>query len=326
MSEQEAAQTQTEEDKFFGVRTQIGGQQEEPVEDAEVVETSESEEGELTDDELSGYSKRVQKRINKLKYESHEERRKAQTAEKERDEAFRVAQQIAQKNKEYESLIGRGEQALINQVKEKAALAVEQAKEQYRKAYEEGDTDNVVNAQEALTKATAELTEADRYAQSMANQPQQQPQAEWQLPQPKQQVQQPVQQPVQQAVQQPPAPDPETKEWAENNPWFMRDGYEEMTSLAYGKHATLVKQGVRPNSPEYFKQIDETVRRAFPDYEWQDGTLPKVRTSPAPQPSMVVAPTTRNNGAKPRTVRLSASQRTLAKKLGLTDEQYAKYL
>jgi len=320
MSEQEAVQT--EEDKFFGVRTKIGGQPEEPIEEEVVEETTDSEEGELTDDELSGYSKRVQKRINKLKYETHEERRKAQTAEQERDEAYRVAQQIAQKNKEYESLIGRGEQALITQVKEKAALAVEQAKAQYKKAYEEGNTDSVVAAQEALTKATAELTEADRYAQSMNTQPQQQPQENWQLPQP----QQPVQQPMQQTVQQPPAPDPETKEWAENNPWFMRDGYEEMTSLAYGKHATLVKQGVKPNSPEYFKQIDETVRRAFPDYEWQDGTLPKVRTSPAPQPSTVVAPTTRNNGAKPRTVRLTATQRSLAKRLGLTDEQYAKYV
>ena len=145
MSEQETVQT--EEDKFFGVRTKIGGQQqEEPVEEAEVVEASDSEEGELTDDELPNYSKRVQKRINKLKYESHEERRKTQSAMQERDEAFRVAQQIAEKNKEYESLIGRGEQALINQVKERAALAVEQAKQQYRKAYEEGDTDNVVAA------------------------------------------------------------------------------------------------------------------------------------------------------------------------------------
>ena len=321
MSEQEAAQTQTEEDKFFGVRTKIGGQPEpEPVEEEEPLEEvaeSDTDEGELTDDELSGYSKRVQKRINKLKYESHEERRKAQSAIQERDEAFRVAQQIAEKNKEYESLIGRGEQALINQVKERAALAVDQAKQQYRKAYEEGDTDNVVAAQEALTKATAELTEADRYAQSMNNQPALQ-QETWQPPQP---AQQPVQQPVQQRQI-----DPEAQQWADKNPWFMREGYEEMTSLAYGKHASLVKQGVVPNTPEYFKQIDETVRRAFPDHDWQDGNVPQARTSPASQPSQVVAPTTRNNGAKQRTVRLSATQRSLAKRLGLTDEQYAKYV
>ena len=322
MSEQEIDVGQmSDEDKFFGVRTKIGGEQEEFTEEAEVVEAE--PEGELTDDELSGYSKRVQKRINKLKYDSHEERRKRESALAERDEAYRVAQQIAEKNREYESLIGRGEQALIGQIKERSALAVDQAKEQYRQAYEEGNTDNVVSAQEALTKATAELTEAERYAQDLANQQAQykQQQEAWaaqqhQFPQPQQQPQQP---------QQPPQPDPETQEWASENPWFMSPGHEAMTSLAYGKHAELVNQGVKPNSSEYFRQIDETVRRAFPDYGWQDGT-PQARTSPATQPSTVVAPTTRNNGAKPRTVKLTATQRSLAKRLGLTDEQYAKYV
>jgi hypothetical protein len=322
MSEQEIDVGQmSDEDKFFGVRTKIGGEQEEFTEEAEVVEAE--PEGELTDDELSGYSKRVQKRINKLKYDSHEERRKRESALAERDEAYRVAQQIAEKNREYESLIGRGEQALIGQIKERSALAVDQAKEQYRQAYEEGNTDNVVSAQEALTKATAELTEAERYAQDLSNQQAQykQQQEAWaaqqhQFPQPQQQPQQP---------QQPPQPDPETQEWAAENPWFMSPGHEAMTSLAYGKHAELVNQGVKPNSPEYFRQIDETVRRAFPDYGWQDGT-PQARTSPATQPSTVVAPTTRNNGAKPRTVKLTATQRSLAKRLGLTDEQYAKYV
>jgi myosin heavy subunit len=322
MSEQELM---SEEDKFFGVRTKIGGEQEqEEVVSAEAVE-EEDDSSELGDEELQGYSKRVQKRINKLRYETHEERRKAENAEKMRDEAYRVAQQIAEKNKEYESLIGRGEEALINQIKERAALSLNQAKEQYRKAYEEGDTDNVVSAQEALTKATAELTEADRYAQNFSGQQQQQQQQQqqWQQQQQQQQQQQYQQQQQQQAV---PRPDPETEEWAAANPWFMEDGYEEMTSLAYGKHASLVKQGVKPNSPEYFRQIDETVQRAFPDYDWQVGNPQQERTSTASQPSMVVAPTTRNNGAKPRTVKLSPTQRSLAKKLGLTEQQYAKYV
>jgi hypothetical protein len=328
MSEQKVdVERMSEEDRFFGVRTKINGQQEELVEEAadEAVEAvSEAEDGELTDDELTGYSKRVQKRINKLKYDSHEERRKRDSAFAERDEAYRVAQQIAEKNREYESLIGRGEQALIGQIKERSELAVEQAKQKYRQAYEEGDTDNVVEAQQALNKAATELTEADRYAQSAANQQVQQQQYEqaWaaerqkqqQLPQPRQQPQQPRQ------------PDPETQEWAAGNPWFMASGHEAMTSLAYGKHAELVNQGVKPNSSEYFRQIDETVRKAFPDYDWQVGNPQQERASTASQPSMVVAPTTRNNGAKPRTVKLSPSQRSLAKRLGLTDEQYAKYV
>ena len=326
MSEQKVdVERMSDEDRFFGVRTKIGGQQEELVEEAavEAVEAvSEAEDGELTDDELSGYSKRVQKRINKLKYDSHEERRKRDSAFAERDEAYRVAQQIAEKNREYESLIGRGEQALIGQIKERAALSVDQAKEQYRQAYEEGNTDNVVDAQQALNKATTELTEADRYAQSAANQQAQQQQYEqaWAAQQ-QQQFPQPRQQP-----QQPKQPDPETQEWAAGNPWFMASGHEAMTSLAYGKHAELVNQGIKPNSSEYFRQIDETVRKAFPDYDWQVGNSQQERASTASQPSMVVAPTTRNNGAKPRTVKLSPSQRSLAKRLGLTDEQYAKYV
>ena len=109
MSEQELM---SEEDKFFGVRTKIGGEQEqEEVVSAEAVE-EEDDSSELGDEELQGYSKRVQKpRINKLRYETHEERRKAENAEKMRDEAYRVAQQIAEKKqREYESLIGRGEE------------------------------------------------------------------------------------------------------------------------------------------------------------------------------------------------------------------------
>lgn len=326
MSEQKAdVERMSDEDRFFGVRTKIGGQQEELVEEADdgaVEVASEAEDGELTDDELSKYGKKVQKRINKLKYDSHEERRKRDSALAERDEAYRVAQQIAEKNREYESLIGRGEQALIGQIKERAALSVEQAKEQYRQAYEEGNTDNVVEAQQALNKATTELSEADRYAQSAANQQVQQQQQEraW-AQQQQQQFPQPRQQP-----QQPQQPDPETQEWAAGNPWFMAEGHEAMTSLAYGKHAELVNQGVKPNSPEYFRQIDETVRQAFPNYDWQVGNSQQERASTAGQPSMVVAPTTRNNGAKPRTVKLSPSQRSLAKRLGLTDEQYAKYV
>lgn len=325
MSEQQVdVERMSDEDRFFGVRTKIGGQQEELVEEANdgaVEVASEAEDGELTDDELSKYGKKVQKRINKLKYDSHEERRKRDSAVAERDEAYRVAQQIAEKNREYESLIGRGEQALIGQIKERAALSVEQAKEQYRQAYEEGNTDNVVEAQQALNKATTELSEADRYAQSAANQQAQQQQQEQAWAQQQQQQQQ-----FPQPRQQPQQPDPETQEWAAGNPWFMAEGHEAMTSLAYGKHAELVNQGVKPNSPEYFRQIDETVRQAFPNYDWQVGNSQQERASTAGQPSMVVAPTTRNNGAKPRTVKLSPSQRSLAKRLGLTDEQYAKYV
>jgi hypothetical protein len=106
----------------------------------------------------------------------------------------------------------------------------------------------------------------------------------------------------------------------------MQDGYEEMTSLAYGTHAALIKRGIQPNSQEYFRQIDTRLRQAFPDYDWQDeGELDGPNaTVTASQPSTVVAPSARSNGAKPRKIRLRPSQAALAKRLGLTYEQYAR--
>ena len=101
-----------------------------------------------------------------------------------------------------------------------------------------------------------------------------------------------------------------------------------MTSLAYGTHAALIKRGIQPNSSEYFRQIDRRLRNAFPEYDWQDeGELDGPNaTVTVNQPSTVVAPSARSNGAKPRKIRLRSTQLSLAKRLGLTPEQYAREL
>ena len=324
------------EDKFFGVKTTIGsndsqsdGGQDSDFE-IELVDDRPEEDRrppknetvseDISEEELSSYSEKVQKRINKLRYDQHEERRRREEAEKMREEAVRYAQQVTEKNKEYESLINRGETALIGQIKDKAKLSYDTAKEMYRKAYEEGDTDNVVAAQEKLIKAQTELSEAEKYENNLARTAQQQPQAQ----QPAQdQFQQQPQQPQQQVTVH-----PEAQKWSEKNPWFMQEGYEEMTSLAYGAHSRLMKQGVAPNSPEYFAAVDTALRQRFPEFDWQDESDTYGRNAPVTvsQPSSVVAPQTRNNGAKPRKVRLAPSQIALAKRLGLTNEQYAKQL
>jgi hypothetical protein len=142
--------------------------------------------------------------------------------------------------------------------------------------------------------------------------------------------QQIAEQSVQQVAQQQQAPqiDPEAQEWANKNSWFMQDGFEEMTSLAYGAHAGLIKRGIQPNSQEYFRQIDARLRQAFPEHDWEDNSDTYSRDAPVThnQPSSVVAPSSRSNGAKPRKVRLTATQLSLAKRLGLTPEQYARQL
>ena len=332
-------QAHTAEEKFFGIKTQIGkktealtddsGQYEleiiddRPEEDRRPPKTAESSE-DIDDEELSGYSEKVQKRINKLRYEQHEERRKREAAEKMREEAVRFAEQLNRKNQENEALINRGEAALVSQIKQRAELALQEARNSYKKAYEEGDTDNVVGAQERLMRAQAELSEAERYENNLASQQAQREQYEQQGYQ-----QQIAEQAVQNVQQQAPPPvAPEAQDWAAKNSWFMQDGYEEMTSLAYGTHAALIKRGIQPNSQEYFRQIDTRLRQAFPDHDWQDeGELDGPdATVTASQPSTVVAPSARSNGAKPRKIRLRSTQLSLAKRLGLTPEQYARQL
>ena len=338
-SEQE--QKTTAEEKFFGVRTQIGKKSDEDSDsenqlELEIVDDREEEDrrppkaqsaadDDLDDEELSGYSEKVQKRINKLRYEQHEERRKREAAEKMREEAIRVAEQLNQKNRENEALINRGEAALVSQIKQRAELALQEARNRYKKAYEEGDTDNVVASQESLIRAQAELSEAERYENNLAQSQVQREQQEQQFYQ--QRVANEAAQNVAQQ-QQPVQVDPEAQEWANKNPWFMQDGYEEMTSLAYGTHASLIKKGIQPNSSEYFRQIDRRLRNAFPEYDWQDNgdTDGRDATVTVNQPSTVVAPSARSNGAKPRKVRLTSTQLSLAKRLGLTPEQYARQL
>jgi hypothetical protein len=346
----DAAVQHSAEDKFFGVKTQINKKSEdkkvesaqadmdfEIVED-DVVEESNpvqaADDSDISDDELGNYSERVQKRINKLRYEQHEERRKKEAAEKMREEAVKVAQQLADKNREYESLIHRGESALIGQIKQRAEMAVENATAEYRTAYEQGDTDKIIESQKSLINAQTELTEASkREAQSsMSQNAQQQFTPEQQMAYQQQQQQQYQQAPQQQQVQKaPPEPNPKALEWAERNPWFEKDKSDQgdlMTSLAYGLHKVAVynKQLV-PNTKEYFDFIDKGMRERFTDYDWPDqGGVRQTAASTGRHTSSVVAPSARNNGARPRKVKLEPTQRALAKRLGLTQEQYANQL
>jgi hypothetical protein len=284
------------EDKFFGVSYQV----ETPDEEPETKEASNEVELEIIDDtpkkpqkaesvqdddeELSSYGKKVRDRINKLKYEQHEERRQREAAERMREEAVQFAQQLAQKNQQYESLIQRGEGALVQQIKSKAQIALEQAKYRYKEAYEQGDPEKIIAAPK---------------------------------PQPQEQV---VQQP--QSYQPVPLPQPSAKTmaWTQENPWFGTN--REMTALAYATHESLIRdQGIKPDTDEYYEKINATMRLRFPDYFEEEA--PATQTK---RPSTVVAPSNRSNGAKPRKIQLTATQVSLAKRLGLTPEQYAKQL
>lgn len=334
-SEETTETTETSnEDRFFGVKTKIASGVPDPDPsdsdiEIEVVDDrpeedrrpakSEASSSESDDDELSGYSEKVQKRINKLRYEQNEERRQKEAAIKMQEEAVRVAQTLSNKNREYESIITRGEAALVQQIKGRAELALQQAKSTYKKAYEDGDTDNVVDSQEALYKAQAEMAEATKYERNLAAQ---QPARQQQNYQPAPQQQQQQQQP-----QQPPPVDPEAKDWADKNTWFMSPDNKRMTATAYGLHEeAIVDNAIKANTPEYFEFIDSGMREAYPKFGWQGTSDTNGRNAPstASNRSTVVASSGRNNGAKPRKWKMSSTQIALAKRLGLTNEQYAK--
>lgn len=333
MSEEYNEQQHSAEEKFLGVKTVIGKKSgEDSNVDVEIIDDrpeedrrppakeskKESKADDDDDDELEGYSEKVKKRINKLRYQQHEERRQREAAERMREEAIRVAQQYAEQSRQYQQVISQGEKTLVEQIKARAELTLNQAKDQYRSAYEEGNTDKILEAQEALMNAQAELKSADFQLNQLSRRPQQQPQ----------QVRQ--QQPQQQAPT-PPKPTERAAKWAQENQWFGKE--KDMTALAYGVHERLVRdEGVAPDSDEYYETIDRTMRAKFPEYfgEGDSGSDYSSQDEPSSStsrsPSVVVAPSSRNNGAKPRKVRLSRTQLALAKRLGLTPEQYANQL
>jgi len=253
------------------------------------------------DDEIQSYSEGVQKRIKQLKFEYHEERRAKEEAARLQEEALKYAQQIQQENEKLRKTLEEGEGVLVNQAKGRVAAELDKAKAAYKAAYETGDPDALIEAQEKLTMLQNEKIRYENYKP----QPRQQ-----QAPQPQ----------YQQPTPQPNRPSERALQWAQRNDWFEKDS--EMTGYAYGLHEKLVKSGVAPDTEEYYNQIDNAVRRVFPD-RFDDVSFEE--TAPQRQTGNVVAPAARS-GKKPRKVQLTSTQVSLAKRLGLSNEQYAAQL
>ena len=264
------------------------------------------------DEEIAGISDRTKKRIDKLKYDYHEERRAKEAASKVRDESINLSKHLHEENQKLKATVAKSEDALINSLKTKTSTEIESAKSEYKTAYESGDTDKLLNAQEKLSAALADKSYVENYVPTM---PQTNGQQAQQYQQPQQQYQ------PQQPVYQQPAPeqaiDPAAAEYIRSNPWFERAGDEDMTALAYGMHAKLVREGIDPirDSDSYYSRVDAAMKERFPE-RFEETTASSQR------PSTVVAPANRT-GTKQRRVQLTKTQVDLARRLGLTPEQYA---
>lgn len=321
-------QGSTPEERFLGVRTEVN--LDEPGDGDKVEIETLPGEGEAPadnkskakpqdDDELGEYSERVQKRIKRLTWEREEANRKLSAMTDERDEAFRATQSLYGQNQQMQQVIQHGEGHLIGRMKSAAEAAKAAAEGKYRKAYEDGDTDAVIAAQQDMIAAQAELNEAIRAEQDYNFRTQQARQqmhpAMYQHPQAQPQMQQPQRQ------QQMPQPEPEVREWSDKNPWFNDPKHRDMTAVALSEHERLIRdEHVTPNTPEYYEKIDQKMRTIFPAYFDEAGG----DTSAAANVATVVAPAQRSAPTgKPRKVKLTPSALKLAKKLGLTPEQYA---
>ena len=248
------------------------------------------------------FGNRVKKRIQKLRYEWNEERRAKEHALRENNEAVRYAQSIQAQNQALAQQLTDQRRLLYDQVSAKTDAEIEGAKRLYKEAYESGDSDQIVDAQGELARLHAERSQF-MYQAPMEPPPPHHPEHAGQP-----------------AQAQAPPPDPVAVDWLKKNPWFQQAGYEEMTGFAVGIHEKLVKQGVDPRSnPTYYEQIDGVLRQRFPDYFGKGNGASQVPTS---RKTPVVA-SAKRGGGKPRKVELTGTQVELARKLGITNAQYA---
>ena len=273
---------------------EIGASEEPEKEGApeEVIEESASEEA----------TEQVQKRINQLT-------KRVKETEREREEAVRFAQTAKAQADQASEKLKKLDQSYLSEYGGRITAEQTQAEAELKKAVETGDSQATVDAQRKLTQLAVA---ADRYGQAKQQQEQQQAAYEAQA---QAQAQQPI---PQQPVQQPPQPaDPKAEKWANKNSWFGED--YTMTFAAFGIHKKLVEEeGFDPQSDDYYDELDKRIKTEFA-HKFEDDTSSK-------KTAQTVASVSKGNRSGRRKVKLTPSQVTIAKKLGVPLEEYAKYV
>lgn len=255
----------------------------------------------LEKDELEEYSENVKTKLKQMKKVWHDERREKEQALREQQEAIEFAKRVIQENQTLKGRLSRGEQSFINTYKSAAELELDAAKRAYKEAYDMGDPDKLVDAQERLNDAQYKVRRANEYVPAL-----QQEEVE---------VQREPEVPVAR-------PDPKMLAWQERNQWFGKD--PEMTSLALGLHQKLVAEHgpSYPSTDEYWEKVDHTMRRRFPEAFPEQQETQSTNRQRTEKAATVVAPATRTTASKK--VTLKQSTVNTIKKLGITPEAYIR--
>ncbi len=250
------------------------------------------------------YPEEVVSKFKQYKKAWHDERREKEKAYREQEEALRIAQDILEENKKLKATLSSGEQEYYATVRAAAETEVEVAKRNYREAYDTGDAEKLVDAQQALMDASLKLDRSKNFKPTVQTE-----ENEVKLPQRSQadNKTQPV--------------DPKFADWRrQNSNWFQKD--EEMTDAAIGLHKKLYREygAEYIGTDDYYERINKTIRKRFPE------AFPELAVeAQKPQkskPSTVVASAKRSTA--PKQVKLTMTQAALAKKFKLTPEQYAR--
>ena len=253
----------------------------------------------IDEDELNSYGEKVRRRIQHLQKGYHEEKRKAEQAFMEREEAIKAARAIVEENKKLKGSLNQGQTALLEQAKKTVASEMEDARRKYKEAYESGDSEALVNAQENLTSVKIKLDRVNNFKPT----PLQEDQVDVKIPQVPSN-----------------AFDAKAEDWRRQNKWFGPD--DEMTSFALGLHNKLVKSGVNPESDDYYEKINSRMRQVFPEAFDSEEPADEPEKVEKRTKSNVVAPATRSSA--PKKVTLTQTQVNIAKRLGVPLELYAR--
>ena len=253
-----------------------------------------------TEDEIESYSDGVQRRIKDLTHARHDERRAKEAAMREKEELERLAQQLIDENNSLKKRYNMGAEIVEASTKKSAEADLDTARRKLKEAQEAFDTDAIIAAQEELTDAKIRYEQAKHFKMT-----------------PLQETEFPVK--TQQQPQTQVQPDEKSLRWQAKNQWFGQSGFEEYTSYALGLHQKLVNGGVDPRSDDYFDQIDGRMKSKFPELFGNEDKPKTVEVQR--KPTTVVAPAARTTSAGK--IRLTQTQVALAKKLGLTPQQYA---
>jgi hypothetical protein len=250
-----------------------------------------------TDEELASYKPKERNKIREFHRAYHDERRAKEAAAKEKEEAILFAKAVLEENNKLKGSVNESHTALLEQAKKNVAAEIQEAKKKYKDAFESGDSDAMVEAQDLMTSTKLKSERLNNFK-----------------PKPLQEDENQLQTSLNAKTD---FVDHKAENWKRANSWWGQD--REMTGFALALHEKLVvEDGVSPQSDEYYQRIDGRLRQVFPE---KFASEKPAETTQRPKAN-VVASATRSVSAKKIT--LSPREVNIAKRLGVPIELYAR--